>query len=441
MFGLAAPTEAEIQAHYDKYKNVVPNTGEYGFGYELPDRVKLQWLTLSRDVVKQAILPDAVEIEKRFIKLYPTGQVPSGLTADEERNKIQTAVVNEQADKILKTADQAIRAELDKARRKLDPDGDYVRLPADWVAQRPSFDQLAKIVVSRVEELHSVKLPKPGINNAEDRWLSATDFAGLPGIGTASLQVGSRTEPFTKLPMLVKELDGNKTLFIQAGVACSDPVQDGSGNRYYFMITEARKRSAPDSISDVRDQIARDIRRLGGYQRLTGKMSEMLTKASVEGGLETLARADPNAEGEASRNLTTSQATVDSSRFSPADQNVDSEELRKQLLQLAVGLDPTVDIKSIPEAQRVLLRPVPKSLGVFAARINSISPVTIERLRSTAGGVAQQMQRRELPRNFDTDPFTLAAMEKRLGVEYLDGRNDKKDQGKDKPAGETKKAS
>lgn len=435
MTGLPGASDAEIQAHFDKYKTTPPGTGEYGFGYELPDRVKLQWLTISRDVIKQAILPDAVEIEKRFIKLYPTGQTPAGIDAAAERTKIQTAVIGEQADRIVKTIDQTVRAELDKAKRKLEPDGDYVRLPADWVAQRPSFDQLAQTIVSRVQELHSVKLPKPGINNADDRWLSVKDFGTLPGIGTAFLQVGNRSEPFTKIPMLVKEIDGNKSLFIQAGVACPDAVQDNNGNRYYFMITEARKRSAPDSLADVRDQIARDLRRLGGYQRLIAKLDTMREKASVNGGLETLAQADPNAEGEASRNLTLTKATIDSGRISPADASVDSEELRKQVLQVAVGLDPTVDIASIPEAQRIVLRPVPKSLGVFAARITSISPVTIERFRSMSGGIAQQMQRRELPRNFDTDPFTLAAMEKRLNVEYLDGRSTQtEDVKKDKPA-------
>lgn len=434
MGSVPAPTDAEIQAHFDKYKNAEPGSGEFGIGYQLPDRVKLQWMTVNRELIKKAILPDAVEIEKRFLKLYPSGKPPAGIDEAAERTKIQTAVVNEQADRVMKTIDQTVRAEFDKAKRKLEPDGDYLRLPTDWAAQRPSFEKLADLIVTRVQEQHSIKIARPTLNNADDRWLNSKDFAGLPGIGSASLQVGNRSEPFTRLPMLVKELDGSKSLFLQAGVPSSDAVQDTAGSRYYFMISEARKRSGPDTLAEVHDQVVRDIRRLGGYQRLLTKLEAMRDKASTSGGLEALAQPEPNAEGDAARTLTISKATVESSRFSPPDQNVDSDALRKDILQVASALDPTVDIKTIPESQRVLLRPVPKSLGVFAGRISGISPVTVERLRGMSSNISFQLQRQELPRDPETNPFTLAAMEKRLNVEYLDGRKSKTEtSNKDKP--------
>src|SRR5688572_1796481 len=41
------PTEQQITEHMNKYSDKLPGEGEFGFGYKLPSRVKLEWLTIS----------------------------------------------------------------------------------------------------------------------------------------------------------------------------------------------------------------------------------------------------------------------------------------------------------------------------------------------------------------------------------------------------------
>lgn len=426
MAGIAQPAELEIQAHFDKYKNVEPETGEFGFGYQLPDRVKIEWITLSRDVVKQSITPDSIEVEKRFLKQYPQGTVPAGIDEASERTKIENAVITEQVDKVMKTAEQAVRAELDRAKSRLASDGDYKVLPADWAATRPNFDAVAQVVVDRVKERHEIILPKAGVNR-ETKWVTAKNVGSLPGLGASFMRVGSRNEPFTKLPFLVKELEGSKALFFQTGLAVSDALDDNAGNRYFFMVTEARKTSAPDALSDARDSVVRDLKRQKAYERLLTKLDSIHATASAEKGLEAVAAPDPNADGEASKQLTINKGSVDSRGFSPPIPSIDTPESKRSLLAIAMKLDPTKDPAETPITDRTVVLPVARSLGIVAARVISVSPVTAEKLRTMGGTVAREMQSEELPRTMDNDPFSFKAMRARMNFEYLDDDMIKRD--------------
>jgi len=46
------PTQEEMQKQLDLYADKLPGEGEMGFGYKLPNRVKLEWLTVSADSVR-----------------------------------------------------------------------------------------------------------------------------------------------------------------------------------------------------------------------------------------------------------------------------------------------------------------------------------------------------------------------------------------------------
>lgn len=439
LMGVAEPSEAEVMAHFEKYKNAAPGSGEFGIGYELPDRFKLEWLTVSKDAIKNAITPDAVEVEKRYLaylKTQPNGQLPEGASADEQRKRLEGELVNEQSEKVFKTIDQAVRAELDRSKRKLDADGDYVKLPQDWETQRPSLESLAKTVVARVQELHGITIASPAVTH-DPAWKNATDIIKTPGLGNAGMTIGSKREQFTKIPMMVRELDGSKTLFIQAGVTCPDPVQDTAGNRYYFTVTHARKKSAPDTVGEVREKVATDLRRLAGYNKLVSQLDDYRGKLAQEGGLEKIAEATTGTVILPA--LTINKATVSAKSFSPANKSADSESVRKAVLEAAAKLDPTADPASVPLSQRTMVLPVPQSLSLVAVRVTKPSPITVEKLRSLespmksdfggAQSMAAKLQVRDLPRPTPTDPFTYPAMIKRLNVEFLDGRDKSREAG------------
>jgi hypothetical protein len=57
---VTAPTDAEIAAQFEKYKDVAAGTPPLGFGYRLPNRVKLEWLTVPLDRVAATVKIDEV---------------------------------------------------------------------------------------------------------------------------------------------------------------------------------------------------------------------------------------------------------------------------------------------------------------------------------------------------------------------------------------------
>jgi hypothetical protein len=79
----AAPSEDQIKAHFEAYKNVLPgeisDQNPYGFGYMLPHRVQMEYfIILSDDVKKQIEKPNAEALESYYssnIERYRT-QIP-----------------------------------------------------------------------------------------------------------------------------------------------------------------------------------------------------------------------------------------------------------------------------------------------------------------------------------------------------------------------------
>jgi hypothetical protein len=58
------PSDELIQAHFDQYKSVAPivtDENEFGFGYKLPDRVKLEYLRVDAKVVENTVVKPELE--------------------------------------------------------------------------------------------------------------------------------------------------------------------------------------------------------------------------------------------------------------------------------------------------------------------------------------------------------------------------------------------
>lgn len=78
------PTEQEISAHFNKYKQFfagsVSEENPYGFGYKLPDRVRLEYIVLKLDDVAEIITPPAQEEVEEYYQKYReqfVEQIPS----------------------------------------------------------------------------------------------------------------------------------------------------------------------------------------------------------------------------------------------------------------------------------------------------------------------------------------------------------------------------
>ena len=326
MAGVPEPTEDEIKAHYEKYKDTPKNGGEFGIGYKLPPRVKLEWLELSRQLISDAVTPDAIEVEKRFQALYPDGKIPDGKTADGERNRIETEVRNGLTDKAMKLAESTIRGELDRSYRKLDRAGEFVRLPADWkTSLLPDLPKIAELVAARLHEQEKIIVPAPKVVVRSAGWIEQNDVSKLDGIGSSLLSRPQSPARAAQIIFGIHELSDAGDFPFQVGVPFSEALENGARNRYFVIVLDARRESAPDSMDEVRADIVTNIKRLAAYQKLKADETGLRNLAASQG-LEAVGKPP---EGSMQATLTIHKFTVSRSR-TILDQTAPSQALDSQ---------------------------------------------------------------------------------------------------------------
>ncbi len=412
MSEVAEPTEEQIAAHFARYSDLEAGTGELGLGYRQADRVKLEWLTLDRAAIGAAVTPDAVEVHKRFLKANPGGSPSGGQTLEQAKAPFETEVRGELIERVMKAADQAIRGEFEKALRRTQPDNLYRVLPPDWAEIRPDLTKVRDAVVVRVKEQTGVEIPGPTINRRTGSWVTAMDAASVEGIGRSFLQRGTQREPFGAMLFRVRELAGDNDLVLQVGVP-GDVLTDFAGNRYYYIVTEARKASAPDGLEEVRANVVMDLKKIAAFEILKSRLDDYRQRSLADGGLQSFA----NEEG--SEILPPRRATAIASGLFPSDANVVDDAFRNELISIGSKLDPGADVAALPAAERTVVAAIPKSFGIAIGRVVGVMPVTDDIWRRSSPSVIANLVREELKLDDPTDnPFSYERLQSRLKVEY-----------------------
>lgn len=437
------PTPDAIRAHFDRFKDTAKGGGEFGIGYKLPPRVKFTWLEINRRNISDKVVPDPVEVQKAFLRKFPSGKPPEGTSVEDARKQVEATVKNERVDRIMKAAEEAVRAEMGRAVSRLESDSGYKYLPKDWEQSRPDWRKIANTMVLRVSEQTGFAMPDITIGERLLRWMEEADVRIIEGIGRSSLRTGTRVDPFDQLLFSVREIAGPSDSMLQVGVPYPEPVSDFAGNKYYFMVTDARKESAPDSLDEVRSDVISNIRRMEGFERLKTDQ-EAYRARSIAEGLEAIARPEDGASGEALVPLKVENATFEKTRaFSMTGDatKIDTEAARAAVMSAAAKLDPLQDPAKLEPAQRTVVVAIPQSLSLMVARIKALRPMTYELFRSRQSGITSRITSNELPRDKrEADPFSLANMEKRLNVEYLDGRKSAEERAKEEQQKQTSSA-
>ena len=426
--GVPEPTDADLQAHFDRFKGVEKNSGDFGIGYTLPPRVKLEWLALERQGISEIVTVDPVKVQEAFLRKYPSGKPPEGTTPDDARARIEGDVRKAETDRIMKAAEDAVRAELGRATGKLERDGEYRFLPADWSTKRPRMADVGAQIIVRVFETTGIRLPPPKVGIRETRWFEESELQSLPGIGQASLRRASLQDPFARVVLNARELSATSRndTGLQVGVPLTDPLTDFLGTRYFITVLDARKESPADTLDEVRADVVFNTKRLAAYEQLKGRLDALRTRAAAEG-LAAIAQPEPGATGEAASVLAIEKATVSKggvSSLAPEAAKLDHEAFREPLVAAAAKLDPMADLKTVAAEPRTVASAIDKSLRVVVSQITAVKPLTTEQFRSFQSGMTGRLARDEIGISSETsDPFSLTSLEKRLGVEYLDGRD------------------
>ncbi|RMH11585.1 MAG: hypothetical protein D6695_08855 [Planctomycetota bacterium] len=420
------PTDEQLKAQFERFRDSLPGQGELGYGYTLPPRVKLGWLTLDREAIASIIRPDRVEVRKR----YSENRTRFPGEFEDERAKVEAEIIDEQVRDLMIDADRIIQGRLRAALKDVPQDADgYYQIPEHWGAV--TMESLSEAVVQEMRDQREIEFPQPGITYRVDKWFTSEDLSLLPGIGRSYWQVGPERIEFSRLTSLARSLGGSKKVRAQIRIPIAEPpAVDPDGNRYYVVLFETRPQSPPDSWEELREQLASDYRELSAYEALTRQTEELASLARAEGLQAVAARfnsADEesaqNADGPRERNLYVSKwarvrkggmGRIDVNK--PVDAQAETQAFYDAVLARAVKLDPMTPFGEHPPEDSVFAVALPAEQAVVVVHILAYRPATVDaRYRFSRNDMVALSQRqfRSLENLAENIPFSLDAMIKR----------------------------
>ncbi|MEQ8315963.1 MAG: hypothetical protein RIE77_08820 [Phycisphaerales bacterium] len=436
------PTEAQLQEHFERFASTPlgggEQGGEFGIGYTLPERLKIEYLRLDREAIEANITPDPLEVRKRYQamvrEMEADGQEPDAFA--DARTDIEDAVRREIADEVIRAAQQAFVGAMGESTRSLESDGPYKRLPDDFDSQRPSFEAVAQQMVDSVglsrfpeAEDGSVVLPMPEVVRP-DSWLWPAEMMALEGFGRAQINIGSTRAPVAQVLFAVRELrpELGARLAIQKGLPVTDiPATDFAGNVYFYTVLDVRSESRPDSIDEIRGRVIEDWKALRLFERLQAQ-AEAIGQTAAEGGLTAAAielagtlAGDVEAPDLQTVRVTPMDVTTPMGfRQAPAVPSLNAEVFRDAVMGVYDSLDPLVDIEQTPRAARTVSVPIAATLTLGVGTVESITPLTTEMYRMQADFLDFMIRRDELVDTVRTvNPFSFDAMAQRLNLRVV----------------------
>ncbi len=404
------PDPAELQAFFEKYKGDPAGrtnpSNDFGFGYRQPPRVKLEYLTVDRAVIAAVIKPDPVAA---YTKWKNNRTLYAKEFAD-EKTRVEEDLRNEQVNAILNDAEKIIRAEVQRAVKKLDESGGYRVVPANWQETRPTLEAIAKVVREQIRAVHGVDIQEPLVTLKTATWMNGMDLAQLPGIGQATFTLGGQTIPFNAVVMQAKELAGAPNNWtIQQGITypLDKTLADKAGNRYYFTILEAKPEAAAESVDEVRDQLVKDFQLFKAYEKLLAEANTYRERVIAEG-IDAFAKSfekpnpDPVATAPLERGLEVEKFVSVRSVGSMADNQrlpgpIDTEALRSAVLAVAGKLDSKAApiygdaAKGDATKDRVVTVPIPATRGLMISQIIAYRPLDTELYHGLAESESRQV--------------------------------------------------
>ncbi len=411
MAGMPEPTEEQVQAQFQKYKDVQPGTGEFGFGYVQPPRVKYEVLELNRDAFKRSITLDPVAVSKYYL------QNRSKYTGDEatETARVREDLLNARVEGMLSDADRMYMSRLKPELRNLPQDGAYRRLPAEWNTGGIRLGALAEAIGEGLKAAgHEVS---PTVTVRDQGWVKVADLGQEPGVGRAQFRVGTLTGDLRRLVENLRELNPQATIGFQARVPFENYlVEPGTQNRFYVNVLEWRPESPAESIEEVRAEVVRDLKLKAAYDVLLARAEEVRSKA-ISQGLDAVAAEYPSpaplgASDPTPRPVPVFRYASVNRRFATGELN--QEKVREAVMSRAeeLGVRLVATPENLPE--RTMTVAVPGKLSLAVVQVLGHRPVTLEDMRSlgrsTYSGFLMQELREVAP---DADPFSFEAIQKR----------------------------
>lgn len=410
------PAPEQITRQFETYRTAKPGTGDFGFGYMQPKRVKLEWIEVERSAIEGAITVDPIAVNKAWQSDRAT--YPGEFAA--EKPKIEQILRDTKVDAIMAEIDRVYKSRVRSATRKLEVQQGLKVLPSDWESQRPKMDHLADEIVDALKHSHSITIARPSVTTMAATWTPLTQIRTLRGIGMSQVSLGSRNLPVEAFIGGVNELSPSDGSGIQAGVPVETPSGDGRGSKYYFTVLAAAAEAPAESLDEVRTEVVRDVRLLSAFRKLESE-TPLLQATAASDGLEAVVRqyTRPSVISgqppETPREI--SLARISRENGDRRYPELDTKAFRDAAVSLTDTLGPLTDLSKVPAAQRIFAVAIPEQLGVAIGQLAGQEGWTQEDMHRTGAMLANTLSRREV-RDGETeanDPFNFESLKRRLG--------------------------
>jgi len=370
------PTAADLQAQFEKYRDLASGSGEQGFGYRIPDRLKLEWMRIPAASVRASLEGDprlgVLELRKAYLK-DPAAFMPPTVAGgfpdfDTVETEVRAKVMERLARERLLEIDRFVEDQMAMGLRGLSRRGGYIEFTPEARAKQPSFDSIAKAISEQFT------IPVPEYTAVGDAWILPEESGALEGIGlAATTRFGAQPRRLPELLRSLREFGGSPAIIVQEGVT-SPPlfgpgVKDSPTDLFFFRVVEAQPNHVAASMDEVIDQVRSDLARAVRFERLLAMRPE-IEREAIESGLAAVGTRFGVSPGFAPRVSEFAPPVIPGLGSSP--------ETVREIIRRALLLPKTTPTADLPDADRTFTVAVPDKLALVVVRITNLMPLSAE---------------------------------------------------------------
>ncbi len=389
--------EAALLAHFTKYADKTAGTKPPAipgvaavetpspFGYRIPDRFKLEWITISKSAIAASVQNDPELVTLALKKRFAQDPAKYGAPADGTAvfATFEAAVRTRTIDDLVKTRTDAIAKfaadQLTLAQRSLKRDGAYFVLATDWATTMPAFDALAQTVATEFA------ISAPAYQSSGAEWMNGAQLNADPLLSRYGTDRFGKRVTLGQLVAGAKELSVNEVSApFQVNVA-SPALNNDSGDVTFVRMIGAEPSRAAADLNEVRDAVVKDVSALARFDWLTANQASIAKQATDEG-LRTVA-AKFGCEVVFARDLREAnpQFVQYGFKLGTAIPGVGTDPIAMHaIVTKALTLPLTAEMSTVPLADRTVVVPALDALTLIVLQISDLSPLTVEQYATVA---------------------------------------------------------
>ena len=393
-------SDEAMQAQLDAWADTPEGEGDYGFGYKLPDRFKVEWLRIPAssiaDATKKSDAFSSREQRKYWRRNESDPCFPPIETGSDIPEVVSNAYLDTLTDKTRSDISRNASELLRNPRRGIDELNGFFELPENWASKRLHLEALA----TSLQQEFGIQLPQYG---SVAIWTATENANEVPTIGSLlATNLGNTPIDFQTLVSASKEFDGNSVYRIQEGVS-SQLLESQTGDLFVFRITDSDPARKPTGLDEVRDSVVYDLGRISSwevlqqeldaieqYARENGLLASSLKYGATVSRPQEVTMVDtgvPSILDPATVRTLMSQSIVQqlangqgiddmASTIPFLDKN--DAEVISTIIERAADLPIDVPVAALPIEQRIFVVPSIENMALVLVRVTGTSPASSE---------------------------------------------------------------